>query len=281
MKAIIFCIVALCATSNAFFGSKKEHPHWDKLTVKFGIPLKDPGFYGFPMNEKEAVKMKFMMNEDACATPNFYVGKRYALAGDTSAMVLFDANGQVAGMQMKFPAGHVLPKSWKGSPFIEENGNYYLTAYFIDPHRICDPTHKRDEHLLGNQVSIQMTSALMSSGHSPMRVMTLPLRETDIAKTKWTKGKCFWGMGQHYWYNVSKKMNCDDFFPVFLLYNYGLLNGFGWATSGYLESDYVEHPPADKLHMFFKEVPECLSAPGTQRTTQHIYLDKRPYFNHC
>ena len=103
----------------------------------------------------------------------------------------------------------MLPKNWIGSPFIEEDGSHFLTAYFIDPHRICDPTNKRDSHLLGNQISIQMTSALMSSGHSPMRVMTLPLEEKDIAGTKWTKGKCFWGMGK----SCISYVNRDFYIP--------------------------------------------------------------------
>ena len=75
--------------------------------------------------------------------------------------------------------------------------------------------------------------------------------------------------GQHYWYDVSKKMDCQDFFPVFLLYNDGLLNGFGWATSGNLESKYVEHPPADRLHVSISISTTSL------RCHTHVNLPKR------
>ena len=50
-------------------------------------------------------------------------------------------------------------------------------------------------------------------------------------------------LGQHYWYNVKSDMNCDDFFPYFLLYNDGKLSGFGFAITDSLKSQYVEYVP--------------------------------------
>jgi hypothetical protein len=60
-------------------------------------------------------------------------------------------------------------------------------------------------------------------------------------------------MGQHYWYNVSRNMDCKDFFPVFLLYNKnGFLTGFGSnvvaqaMTSEKLPfGSYWEHPAGE------------------------------------
>ena len=41
-----------------------------------------------------------------------------------------------------------------------------------------------------------------------------------------------------------KDMSCDEFFPVFLLYNKsGNLNAFGWALQADLSSPRFEHPP--------------------------------------
>jgi hypothetical protein len=42
-------------------------------------------------------------------------------------------------------------------------------------------------------------------------------------------------------------MNCEDFFPAFLLYNGGKLNAFGWATMGDFKSNRYEHPPSFAL----------------------------------
>ena len=50
--------------------------------------------------------------------------------------------------------------------------------------------------------------------------------------------------GVHYWYNTSQDMSCNDFYPMFLLYNDGVLNAFGWAFGMNLESsERFEHPP--------------------------------------
>ena len=56
-------------------------------------------------------------------------------------------------------------------------------------------------------------------------------------------------LGQHYWYNISTNMKCEDFFPVFLLYNSGKLTGFGWAVEADIKSSRVEHPTPDKFHV--------------------------------
>ena len=51
-------------------------------------------------------------------------------------------------------------------------------------------------------------------------------------------------VGVHYWYNNRVDMSCSEFFPVFLMYNNGTLNSFGWAFGINLqESPRFEHPP--------------------------------------
>ncbi|KAK3747635.1 hypothetical protein QZH41_011726, partial [Actinostola sp. cb2023] len=83
---------------------------------------------------------------------NYFAGNRYVLNGDTAVMLLFGANGQVAGIQMG-----------------------------------------------------------------------------------------------HYWYDISKNMNCKDFYPVFIMYNRNRLEGFGWNTNGDLKSPRYEHPTSDRF----------------------------------
>ena len=57
----------------------------------------------------------------------------------------------------------------------------------------------------------------------------------------------FYLLGQHSWYNVTAEMSCDDFWPMFLLYNGQELDAFGWAFQGNYESPRYEHPTADVL----------------------------------
>lgn len=49
-------------------------------------------------------------------------------------------------------------------------------------------------------------------------------------------------IGVHYWLDATRDMSCDRFFPVFLLYNGGVLNAFGWAFQADLSSSRYEHP---------------------------------------
>lgn len=42
-------------------------------------------------------------------------------------------------------------------------------------------------------------------------------------------------------------MSCDDSFPVFLLYSWGKLTGFGWAMIADHDSKRVEHPIPDEF----------------------------------
>jgi charged multivesicular body protein 7 len=65
-----------------------------------------------------------------------------------------------------------------------------VTAYFVDPKVICDAGRGESEYL-GDSLYIQ-------TGASPSSVMKIPLKEDDVKKTNWVKGKCVWGMGKSY-----------------------------------------------------------------------------------
>ncbi len=42
-------------------------------------------------------------------------------------------------------------------------------------------------------------------------------------------------LGMHYWYDNRVDQECDQIFPVFLLYNRNELTGFGWGLAGKYE----------------------------------------------
>ena len=90
------------------------------------------------------------------------------------------------------------------------------------------------------------------------------------------------------WADVSgKKVDAntdpDNFFPVFLLYNKGNLNGFGWGFNANLNSTRYEHPTLQVLPIFFKETPKFWGdlAKSNGLSTLHIYLDSTPQLNFC
>ncbi|XP_078695110.1 uncharacterized protein LOC144924043 [Branchiostoma floridae x Branchiostoma belcheri] len=88
--------------------------------------------------------------------------------------------------------------------------------------------------------------------------------------------------GQHYWYKFRPDMNCDDFYPVFLMYNDGKLNGFGWNINTVLDSPRYESPPTGALSLFFAQKPPCFDERVRRGlSTLHIYLDDSPSSNFC
>ena len=98
-------------------------------------------------------------------------------------------------------------------------------------------------------------------------------------------GKCFIFMGQHYWRYISPDMDCDDFYPIFLLYTRGKLNAWGAALghsdTPYLTSKRWEHPQGEEIHYFFQDddFPECV-LDATNLSTQHIYMSNW-FWNNC
>jgi hypothetical protein len=88
-------------------------------------------------------------------------------------------------------------------------------------------------------------------------------------------------MGNHYWYNISSTMDCDYFYPVFLMYNSGTLNAFGPDIGAMVNSPRWEHPTGTELSWFFNSetVPQCL-AKQPALSTMHVYMSS-PYYDWC
>lgn len=250
---------------------RSDTPEWSKLSVTY---LK---FSGLPINVNDAIADGWTKDK-SCDARSYFKGNRYVLKGDTAVMLLFDSNGKIAGIQ------NGIPKSAVGNlklPWISERDLNVITAYFTDPENICSGSRPPSNYL-GDQL-------LLQTGNESSNTMAIPFKQEDLAGTKWVEGGCFPAMGRHYWYNISADMDCSDFYPMFLLYSKKKrLTGFGWVTVGYAESPRYEHPPPKRLgHRlgdlgFFQEetMPKCI--PHLEvLTTQHVYLDKRPYLNLC
>ena len=68
---------------------------------------------------------------------------------------------------------------------MKEGDHYIITAYFTDPNTICSGVRKTKPTYTGDELYLVMNEG-------PVKI---PLKESDIGNTKWTKGKCFVGMG--------------------------------------------------------------------------------------
>ena len=239
--------------------------NWDRLSVTFRK------FDAMPLNETAAECLGWLMFKNDCATnnDNGFVGKRYALSGDKATVLIYDMSGNIAGIQM----GHVADDKYLSKPrkhggaMVKDNGYMYVTAYFIDPNRICNKHLTRRPGNIGDRL-------LFLTG--PQEYLTVPIEEENIKMTEWVVGQCFRGMGQHYWYGIKKDMKCEDGFPAFVMYTNGLLHGFGFSTDWDMDSSRVEHPTAYVLNFFFRPetLPDCLKEATRTRTTQHVFFTK-------
>jgi len=272
MKLLL--LACLVAGSQAFLFGRT--PAWDELRVKFGVPFVD--FLTQPRTVQDAVKQGFKL-EKRCSESNGFFGQRYVKNGDSAVMLLFDKNGYIAGIQAGVPKNlaNGFPSRAVRGLFNDKGSEYVITAYFTNPSKICSEgrsTSQFEREGTGSGLYVQ-------TGPNPRTdIMAVPMQEAQVASTKWTKGKCFVGMGQHYWYNTSEDMDCDNFFPMFLLYKSGTLNGFGWAFDADLSSDMFEHPPPALFSMFMDPVPKCLMNRPTRLSTLHVYMSN-PYSVFC
>ncbi|XP_031568100.1 uncharacterized protein LOC116302851 isoform X2 [Actinia tenebrosa] len=271
--AVIFCVFlnAQETSSNKWTPTNETHvksPRWNQLSVTW---MK---LFRLPLTTSQA-KSGNWVQDTRCDNQNFFRGNRYTLRKDKSVMLLFDdSNSKIVGIQGEIPKKKVLRKSL---PWIHDRGHYVITAYFRDPVSICS-NNTSSTGILGDRLLIQNDS-------SAFDYVTIPLREQGLMGTKWVKGKCFWSMGQLYWYNISSRMACRDMFPVFLMYNNGELNGFGWIVLDDLDittSTSFVRATSTSFQYFFQNgsMPECLKTAG-HMSLQHIFLDDTPFLNFC
>lgn len=279
--AIIFALcLAVCAMAQeeTLFesGQGEDGVHvnaaltrsWSDAYVTFGK------FNKLPMTEKDALTGGWVLNNTGGSTIDgcnngIWFGKRYLYNADVSTMLLFDAVGQLAGFQLGLtntPTGNIPP--W------ERNGGIYtITTYYRDPATICTSKPSGGSNPVGDRLWLKMDNS---------SYMSIPLQESQVTNgTKWVHGKCFYTMGNHYWWNIYPTLNCEDFFPVFLLYNGGVLNGYGFAVMLNEPSSRYEHPGGSVLKMFFQPetMPQCVFDQEIL-STLHVYFNS-PYLNFC
>ncbi|XP_076104028.1 uncharacterized protein LOC143072809 [Mytilus galloprovincialis] len=280
MKASVLVVVlAFCAIHcNGFlFG---QDGTWDNLRVTWGInPFGSMNFAAMPLTEADAKSKGFQKISD-CGDSSGLHGRRYVKDNDMALILIYDVQGYIAGISAA--VSNSLANGWpstflKNHPFVLSGNYYHISAYFVDPAIVCTSGRSAAEY---KQQGVG-TDLYIQNGTDPItNAIKIPHEQSDISSTQWTEGKCFPSMGKHYWFNVRKDMSCDEFWPVFLLYNGGKLNAFGWAMQADLTSPRVEHPPKSTISAFMNPPPDCIYKTGTL-STLHIYLTNNPAIDTC
>ncbi len=142
-------------------------------------------FVSLPRMEQEAIQNGWKKEKGCSDGVN---GNRYVLNGDRAVLLIFNANGVIAGiassvgknLPFNFPSQNIQPY------FDDEGDSFVISAYFIDPSTVCQKSSSRQ--VTGDRLVFQ----------SKQKTLPVSLKENTIEKF-WTKGKCFWTMGVHYW----------------------------------------------------------------------------------
>ncbi|GFR79248.1 hypothetical protein ElyMa_005868900 [Elysia marginata] len=283
MKVVALVALSLAITTSVVstFSFGNSEPEWDDLRVTWG-PNVLTKYKPQPRTQQDAVNHGFrLVGSTTCDGTGVYNGFAYVKDNDYSVTLLYDKNGYIAGIQHGITkeqaekAGY--PSKKLQPPFVYTDGRLVLTAYFTDPSKIC--TEGRTQAQFNTEGT--GTNLWIQTGNTPSQVTLIPRQQSALSTTKWVDGKCFITMGEHYWYNIKPDMDCDTFFPVFLLYNGGKLNAFGWAFLADLESPNYEHPSISVLGAFIQQVPTCISKITHPISTMHIYLTSTPLLDAC
>lgn len=274
MKFLVLCTIlaaSVCGSTALLFGNNED---WNDLKVTWGINPFGSNYVSMPRTEAEAISKGWTKDRD-CSNGK---GIRYVLKGDRAVMLLFGADGVIAGISAGVPKN--MPFNFPSKniqKFFDDEGDFWsISAYFTDPDSVCSPAQTRLS--TGDRVTFK----------SGTFELTAAYKESDVDSTFWTLGQCFYTMGVHYWADISgaqisETTDVDNFVPIFLQYNSGRLNGFGWAFNGDLKSSRYEHPTSSVLTKFFKKVPSFFNDSNKTGvlSTLHIYLDSTPLFNFC
>ncbi|XP_076460442.1 uncharacterized protein LOC143293456 [Babylonia areolata] len=276
MGKVFLAVTCLAGVTSAFLFSNVE---WNGLSVTFGLnPFNSWVLDDLPRT-MAAARYEGWTQISHCDASGTFRGNRYIKDNDYAVILLFDVNGYIAGIQCGIAKtdGDFPPVKQRGHIFQEEGNHYFLTAYFTDPAAICSEGRTPEEY----SVEGTGTGLYIQNGSDPItQSVLMPYLQDSVQGTNWTMGYCFPVMGKHYWYNITEDMSCDDFQPVFLLYNRGKLNAFGWALGIHQASQRFEHPTQDKFGAFMNPVPRCLRNHASL-STMHIYMTARPSLNFC
>lgn len=271
-------LISSLALSDAFlFGG----PTWDDLKVTWGPnPLSSYYFNSMPRTVQDAVNQNWKL-EKSCSQVN---GNRYILNGDRSVILIFNSAGRIAGIASSIPKG--LPFNYpsaKQAQYLQDEGtDYVVVAYFQDPTTVCN---MKKASVIPRSFETGDRIIIVGDG----KTMNIPIEESEVATQGiYSKGGCFPTMGRHYYAHVdaipfTTSIQPSEVLPIFLLYNSGQLNAFGWIMNTFLEGDRYEHAPKSSASVFLPAVPDFLNDPNANDllSSIHIFMDSTPLLNYC
>ncbi|GAB1602714.1 uncharacterized protein LOC106868193 [Argonauta hians] len=271
----VMLLSLLTATS-----SQDDELMWTNISMRYGK------WYHPPRTAQEAEKNHYQRINTICRT-KYYHGFLWRRPNDLLSQPIYDENGVIVGLQsaiidhlegydsnnrtIKIPSPKMMPPFMVGEANEKGVKLYTLTAYFKHPRLICNP---------GAQNAKKYKGLYIQMGNDPEKdYMQIPLNLNELSH-EWKKAECVTKMGTHYFMNLSKSLNCEDLYPVFLTYTDGKLGAFGWMFQGkppknnkfgldwyYLQPELYRFTGLKKTYL-----PACMLNSNFQLNGIHIWL---------
>lgn len=244
-------------------------------------PFDSLAFAAQPRTVAEAEADGWVLVDNQCEIEGAkFAGKRYIRStSDIQMVLLFDANGFIAGMQSPVPLKNTYDNKYfdfdASAAYNKDEINgetvYVSTAYFVDPAIICTGRTQEEYDVDGTGTGLHF-----QNGETPETYVTAPLTETAaLAEGRWFKHYCFLNMGNHFFeFNYDPEQNCQDVFPAQLVYEDDNLKGFVFQHTGDIAGDRWEQPDSLAINAIVDRPPKCLldltEEPGQR--TMHVYF---------
>jgi len=250
---------------------------WTELATTWSLaPFQ--GFYPVPTTLDAAQSQNW--DEMLTCSDDSRVGYLYADKEDLSSMPFYNSNGQLYGIMLGMTNPGETSEIPPFNSYTLQNGTTFwaVQAYFRDPSLVCSSSEVSTNETIGDRLWFR-------TGNNSFYEVPLLENTTALDSDGWVMGACFVGMGMHYWRYVDVNMNCNNTYPIFLLYNQQKLNAWGIAMAHddrpYLTSYRWEHPGGQSLQCFFQkgDMPACLPKQGTL-STQHVFMTN-PFWDLC
>nr|ATU82499.1 venom protein family 33 protein 1 [Lethocerus distinctifemur] len=280
-KVSIICAIFL---AQGIYGQRK----WNDFRVKFAFTEKG-GYFAMPKSLQDPLLKDYVQVPNPGPYKDGLNLRTYCFPNDPRVCVLFDKNGITAGIQISFLKDE-LNKGISG-PFLYDpsklnmfqSSNLFGKPAYTVRVFFANPAHLKDHGRKNTDQTADSIWAYLDEGWVEM-AMQEPPQPNNGAMKHFVKQACFPGMGQHYFYKLDEKTQCDKLQTFFPLYENGHLIAFGLGTFGKTQSnkrEWFEIPPTEAP--IIPRRPACLDDWGTKYgfSTLHVYFVDQPWKIGC
>ncbi|KAJ1526541.1 hypothetical protein ONE63_008128 [Megalurothrips usitatus] len=291
-RHVVVAVLAVAFAGQVSGGIFSAGTVQNKFMVTYSIapdPLHTFSFYSMPRTIDEAKKDHWaqtqVRDEDKTTV--------WCRKQDYRVCVLFDQQGSVAGIQLSVKYGQ-LDKASPVNPFtlpelrinsLLGNTVYSATTFFVSKDVLLAGGRPMTKDTLTAPGSLYILQT-DDNGEETGRLEVSNI-ESNAPQAGFTEQACFYGMGKHYFQELSKTSKCEEHRPYFLLYGPKTkkLNGYGYTFYGKPNQGrgWFETPPALVAKQIAPNSPDCMSKFINKygMFTMHVFFVDKPWYTTC